>query len=107
MTNDRASSHISSGDRELEGRKRNHNCACGEVDTSRMMADTGSEEVAVIGNTDLTPGEIENNIKNTVNSADVSHMNAVAFKPLTPVLMFIAVFFSSHHWQAVYVPGVA
>ncbi|XP_031415735.1 sorting nexin-4 [Clupea harengus] len=31
-----------------------------------MMADTGSEEVAVIGNTDLTPGEIENNMKNTM-----------------------------------------
>ncbi|XP_062389768.1 sorting nexin-4 isoform X2 [Sardina pilchardus] len=30
-----------------------------------MMADTGSDEVAVIGNIDLTPGEIENNMKNT------------------------------------------
>ncbi|KAG5283420.1 hypothetical protein AALO_G00041890 [Alosa alosa] len=31
-----------------------------------MMADTGSDEVAVIGNIDLTPGEIENNMKNTM-----------------------------------------
>ncbi|XP_062389767.1 sorting nexin-4 isoform X1 [Sardina pilchardus] len=33
-----------------------------------MMADTGSDEVAVIGNIDLTPGEIENNMKNTQKS---------------------------------------
>jgi sorting nexin-4 len=31
-----------------------------------MMADSGSEEIAVIGNTDLTSAELENNIKNTV-----------------------------------------
>nr|XP_046219288.1 sorting nexin-4 isoform X1 [Oncorhynchus gorbuscha] len=31
-----------------------------------MMADSGSEEIAVIGNTDLTSAELENNIKNTM-----------------------------------------
>uniref|UniRef100_A0A4W4FE42 PX domain-containing protein n=1 Tax=Electrophorus electricus TaxID=8005 RepID=A0A4W4FE42_ELEEL len=31
-----------------------------------MMADTGSEDVAVIGNTDQTPSELQNNIKNTM-----------------------------------------
>uniref|UniRef100_A0A8C2BP99 Sorting nexin 4 n=1 Tax=Cyprinus carpio TaxID=7962 RepID=A0A8C2BP99_CYPCA len=30
------------------------------------MADSGSEEIAVIGNTDLTPSESENNLKNTM-----------------------------------------
>lgn len=32
------------------------------------MADSGSEDIAVIGNTDLTPSESENNIKNTVKT---------------------------------------
>uniref|UniRef100_A0A3B4DSY9 PX domain-containing protein n=2 Tax=Pygocentrus nattereri TaxID=42514 RepID=A0A3B4DSY9_PYGNA len=42
-------------------------CACAtNYNTVRMMADTGSEEIAVIGNTDLTPSELENNIKNTM-----------------------------------------
>lgn len=31
-----------------------------------MMADSGPKEVAVIGNTDLTSAELDNNIKNTV-----------------------------------------
>lgn len=31
-----------------------------------MMADSGSEDIAVVGNTDLTPSALENNIKNTV-----------------------------------------
>ncbi|XP_014029243.1 sorting nexin-4 isoform X1 [Salmo salar] len=31
-----------------------------------MMADSGPEEIAVIGNTDLTSAELENNIKNTM-----------------------------------------
>ncbi|KTF79016.1 hypothetical protein cypCar_00038315 [Cyprinus carpio] len=30
------------------------------------MADSGSEDIAVIGNTDLTPSESENNLKNTM-----------------------------------------
>lgn len=30
------------------------------------MADSGSEDIAVIGNTDMTPSESENNLKNTV-----------------------------------------
>lgn len=48
-----------------------------------MMADTGSEEVAVIGNTDLTPGEIENNMKNTVNFADTPPIKAMACQRAT------------------------
>ncbi|KAK3543260.1 hypothetical protein QTP70_014080 [Hemibagrus guttatus] len=31
-----------------------------------MMADSGSEDIAVVGNTDLTPSALENNIKNTM-----------------------------------------
>ncbi|KAF5890697.1 sorting nexin-4, partial [Clarias magur] len=34
--------------------------------TARMMADSGSEDIAVVGNTDLTPSALENNIKNTM-----------------------------------------
>lgn len=34
----------------------------------KTMADSGSEAIAVIGNTDLTPSESENNLKNTVKS---------------------------------------
>ncbi|XP_053483275.1 sorting nexin-4 [Ictalurus furcatus] len=31
-----------------------------------MMADSGSEDIAVVGNTDVTPSALENNIKNTM-----------------------------------------
>lgn len=34
----------------------------------QIMADSGSKDIAVIGNTDLTPSESENNLKNTVKS---------------------------------------
>lgn len=36
------------------------------VRDGQTMADSGSEDIAVIGNTDLTPSESENNLKNTV-----------------------------------------
>ncbi|TRZ03762.1 hypothetical protein DNTS_009749 [Danionella cerebrum] len=32
----------------------------------RTMADSGSEDIAVIGNTDLTPSESQNNVRNTM-----------------------------------------
>lgn len=37
----------------------------------KMMADSLSEEIAVIGNTDLTPSELENNIRNTVKTLTI------------------------------------
>lgn len=44
---------------EMRMRAANHNIA-------GMMADSGSEDIAVVGNTDVTPSALENNIKNTV-----------------------------------------
>ncbi len=34
----------------------------------QTMADSGSKDIAVIGNTDLTPSSLKNNLKNTVKS---------------------------------------
>lgn len=53
-------------------RARAHTCcetvkvANAQARDGQTMADSGSEDIAVIGNTDLTPSESENNLKNTV-----------------------------------------
>jgi len=53
-------------------RARTHICcetvkvANAQARDGQTMADSGSEDIAVIGNTDLTPSESENNLKNTV-----------------------------------------
>lgn len=101
----------SPGDSHIKEKKRKQNCACGEeVDTQvRMMADTGSDEVAVIGNIDLTPGEIENNMKNTVNFADTPLIKAMTCKSVTCILTSSPILLGFLHCQAIVslVPGVA